>query len=173
MLIPYNHPAAIEPDKLLRDCQIQRTRASGPGGQHRNKVETAIVIRHVPSGIVGQASERRSQDLNQQMAVQRLRTLLAMGIRSEVTLPCALSELWQARTRSGKLRISTSHEDFPALLAESLDHAAACEWQLRAAADDLRISSSQLVGFWSSDPHALIYVNQQRAARGLGNLLPR
>lgn len=171
--MPYDHVAAIEVEKLLRDCEVQRTRASGPGGQHRNKVETAIVIRHKPSGISGQASERRSQDLNHQMAVLRLRTSLALGVRSAfATLP-ALSELWSSRTPKGKIRISSEHDDFPALLAESLDHAAYHGWQLRPTAENLLISSSQLVGFWCSDPHALIYVNQQRAAIGLGNLIAK
>ncbi|MCY2992774.1 MAG: peptide chain release factor-like protein [Planctomycetota bacterium] len=52
------HPAALAIDQLLRECQIVRTRRSGPGGQHRNKVETAVVITHLPSGVKGEASER-------------------------------------------------------------------------------------------------------------------
>ena len=71
------HPAALPPDVLLNDCEIRRTRRGGPGGQHRNKVETAVVIKHRPTGAVGAASERRSQDLNRQAALQRLRVNLS------------------------------------------------------------------------------------------------
>src|SRR5262249_27924451 len=42
------HPAARAPDALLAECEVRRTRRSGPGGQNRNKVETAVVLRHLP-----------------------------------------------------------------------------------------------------------------------------
>lgn len=169
----YQHPAMENAEHLLRDCDVRRTRASGPGGQHRNKVETAIVITHLPSGIVGQASERRSQDLNRQMAIQRLRVQLAIGIRIAVEPFTELTDLWQQRSVSGKLRVSSSHEDYPALLAESLDWAASLGWQIAPASERLGVSSSQLVKFWSEEPQALVYVNKQRAELGLGNLLAR
>ena len=53
------HPAQYPVQRLLAECEINRTRGSGPGGQHRNKVETAIVVVHLPTGLRGEASERR------------------------------------------------------------------------------------------------------------------
>ena len=79
------HPAALPVEKLLTDCEIKKTRRGGPGGQHRNKVESAIVITHLPSKIVGQAGERRSQHENREVAVERLRLNLAVGWRSHTT----------------------------------------------------------------------------------------
>ena len=67
------HPAAISPEVLLRQCVESRTRRSGPGGQHRNKVETAVVLRHEPTGVTAEASERRSQAENRIVALARLR----------------------------------------------------------------------------------------------------
>jgi len=45
------HPATIDEEILLRQCEIEVGRVSGPGGQHRNRVDTAVFIRHVPTGV--------------------------------------------------------------------------------------------------------------------------
>src|SRR4051794_13878872 len=73
------HPACVPTAALLLQCEVRRQRRSGPGGQHRNKVETAVVLVHGPTGIRGEASERRSQTQNLKVAVQRLRVKLAIG----------------------------------------------------------------------------------------------
>jgi len=59
------------------DIEIEFYRSSGPGGQHKNKTSTAVRIRHIPTGIVAQASERRSQHLNREIAMQRLEKAIA------------------------------------------------------------------------------------------------
>jgi hypothetical protein len=160
------HPAALAIDDLMADCEVVRTRRSGPGGQHRNKVETAVVITHRPTGLNGQASERRSQDLNRQAAVQRLRVRLAVEVRCPVVLDEPPSTLWRSRVRAAKLVVSAEHEDFPALLAEALDRLAACDWDAAQAARRLSISASQLVKFLKHQPQALTRLNDTRRRRG-------
>jgi hypothetical protein len=54
------------------DLKIDTYRASGPGGQNRNKVETAVRITHIASGAIGAASEERSQHQNKIIAFHRL-----------------------------------------------------------------------------------------------------
>jgi hypothetical protein len=160
------HPAACPEDVLLRDCLVRRQRRSGPGGQHRNKVETAVVITHVPSGIQGEASERRSQEENRRRALFRLRVNLALHVRSPVDPARVASELWTSRFPGGRLAINASHDDFPAILAEALDAVYAADLEAKAAAQKLGCSSSQLVKLLQAEPRAIERINSRRREVG-------
>jgi protein subunit release factor B len=59
-------------DSLERECEMEFFVAGGPGGQHRNKVETGVRLTHRPTGIVVTATERRSQSANREAAYERL-----------------------------------------------------------------------------------------------------
>jgi protein subunit release factor B len=61
---------------LERDCTIEYFIATGPGGQHRNKVETGVRLTHRPTDIVVTATERRSQHANREAAYGRMATKL-------------------------------------------------------------------------------------------------
>ena len=62
---------------LLNDVRFQTMRGSGPGGQHRNKVATAVRAIHIPTGITVIATEHRSQHRNKQLALERLQNRLS------------------------------------------------------------------------------------------------
>lgn len=151
---------------------MRQTRHSGPGGQHRNKVETAIELVHKPSGLTAFAAERRSQEANRREAVFRLRILLAVGIRTVHSSEVTPSELWQTRCRQQKIACNERHLDFPILLAEALDAVDAKDYDVRRAAAALGCSTSQLVRFLARVPDALTLVNAHRAEKGLHRLLP-
>ncbi|MFM1904575.1 MAG: hypothetical protein RLZZ440_2475 [Planctomycetota bacterium] len=160
------HPARLLAADLLADCDERRTRRSGPGGQHRNKVETAVVLVHRPTGISAEASERRSQVENRSVAVRRLRLRLALEHR-EPTSPEGPSPLWRARTSSGRIVVALDHEDYPALVAEALDALEAAGWQLPAAAMRLAVTPSQLARLLRREPAAWTVLARHRVAAGL------
>lgn len=165
------HPALLSTEKLLESCLVRRTRHTGPGGQHRNKVETAVEIVHQPTGIVAFGAERRSQEANRQVAVFRLRTLLAIRFRSVDSAEVHPSPLWTSRCRDQWIACNERHQDFPSMLAEALDAIHAKDYDVSRAAGALGCSSSQLTRFIGKSPEALEMVNAEREKRSLRRLM--
>jgi peptide chain release factor 2 len=60
-------------DDLLRECEMETFRSSGPGGQHVNKTESAVRLRHLPSGVVVSSQQERSQHRNKADCLRKLR----------------------------------------------------------------------------------------------------
>lgn len=120
-------------------------------------------ILHGPSGCEGWASERRSQQENKQMALKRLRLELALKVRVNRRLP---SQMWQSRLRNRRIALSTSHQDFPAMLAEALDFIALERFDVAKAAKRLECSTSQLIRLLKDAPAAMQMVNDARKTKG-------
>lgn len=161
------HPASLDDESLLAQCDVSRGRASGPGGQHRNKVETLVELRHIPSGIEAHAGERRSLRENRPVAVRRLRLALAVGVRAPVPSGDARSPLWKRRCSASRIVCNPGHADFPSLLAEALDNLDAASLDPKKAAARLLCSPSQLVKLVKDHPPAFVWLNAARAAAGL------
>ncbi len=149
---------------------MRRERRSGPGGQHRNKVETAVVLIHRPSGVKAEASERRSQHENRRVATTRLRIKLALEVRHPRPPNTVPSPRWKLRRQSGSFRVNPDHDDFAPLLAEALDVIEAQQYDLPAAAASLHVTTSQLVRFLKLEPRAMDRINRQRESIGLRRL---
>lgn len=170
---PYPHPAALDEEALLAQCRLGKGRSRGPGGQHRNKVETLVTIMHEPTGIEAHAGERRSVADNKRVALKRLRLHLAVQHRCGVPIGEIGSALWRSRLRppaqsgaGGRIVCNPDHRDYPSLLAEALDTIADAGWDLSAAALRLNVSMSQLLKLLKDHPPALVWVNAERAGSG-------
>lgn len=59
-----------------KEIEITFYKSSGPGGQRKNKKETAVKVRHIPTGITAIATEQRSQAQNKELALYRLQQKL-------------------------------------------------------------------------------------------------
>lgn len=167
---PASARADLETGAVERDCQVQFSRRSGPGGQNRNKVETAVILTHRPSGITSEAAEHRTQGENRDQALFRMRLKLALGLRKPWTIESRPSPLWISRCRTGRIVVAPNHDDFPLLLAEALD-ALGETVDPAAAAHALGCTTSQLVRFLKKEPRALHALNGRRRAAGLPRLL--
>jgi protein subunit release factor B len=67
---------ATNQESLEKDTELEFFRGSGPGGQHRNKRETGVRLRHIPSGLVVEADGERLQARNREVAFERLQKRL-------------------------------------------------------------------------------------------------
>ena len=190
----WSHPAALDDESLLKQCTAGQGRSGGPGGQHRNKVETKVTITHTETGLVGIASERRSARENKRVAIKRLRLRLATELRAPVPSGEIGSDLWKSRRQKprkappkkkqvlgpenvglptpsapgggGRIVCNPSHRDYPSLLAEALDVIADAGWELERASLRLDVSKSQLLKLIREHTPAMVKLNEERTALG-------
>lgn len=156
--------------RLLAECEVDIYRASGPGGQHRNKVSTAIRLRHRPSGLVVTGSETRSQTENRKRALWRLREAIALVARQPLTKAPAWPPTVQVR--DARLRVSESNPGVHHAVALVLDALADAGGQLRPAAERLGLTVSSLVRFLHDHPRVWREVARMRQETGLPPLKP-
>ena len=116
------HPSTLDEVKLLKECDVEFGRTTGPGGQNRNRRDTATTITHRPTGVVAAASERRTQAQNRSRAVFRLRMKMAAVIRTHTHHEHhKCSKLWNERRQGKMILVNPMHQDYPSLVAEALD----------------------------------------------------
>jgi len=154
---PVHSPLRLTDAQLLAECDVHTYRASGPGGQKRNKVESAIRLRHRPTGVAAIAEDSRSQLENRPLAVRRLREAIAVRVRSPVDLSSfrAPPELVAAVTSGGRLRVSPRHPDYPLIAATVLDVLEACAGRASQAAQVLGLTTHHLIQFLEEHPREI------------------
>ncbi len=157
---------------LLAESEVDTLRASGPGGQKRNKTESAVRIRHKPSGIIVIANESRSQHENREVALQRLRKALALRLRQPA--PDGIPEAVAAGIdKSRRLRIGQKDARYIPAVAAVLDIFAAHEGKISDAAKQLGLTTGGLSAFLTADDDLFVQANLIRTQNGLGGLTKR
>ncbi len=166
------HPATIDPETLNEACSLRTQKRSGPGGQHRNKTSSGVFLTHEPSGVVAEATERRSQAENRTIAFQRMRYRLAIELRTPSPIgvevsPCDPMEArWRDQFDGGPLKLAESNPAKPAVLALLLNDLHAAGGQPSLVAKQWRVSTSSIVALAKSYPPALQLLNSIRSHHG-------
>src|SRR5712692_4775582 len=149
---------SLADEQLLAQCSVDTYRASGPGGQKRNKTSSAVRLRHPPSGLRVIAEESRSQHENRARALRRLRQALFLKLREEVPAEeltaerlAARPDYGAARDREGRLHLGVRDPRYWPAVGVVLDVLWACEARLSEAATALGLTTAHLGDFLSSD----------------------
>jgi hypothetical protein len=155
--------------QLLAQCEVDTYRASGPGGQKRNKTNSAVRIRHPPSGLIVIAEESRSQHENRARALRRLKEALYLQVRDPLAAgelqPAALAErpdLAQALGAAGRLSLSRKDPRFWPAAGVVLDVLAALEGRVSEAAAALGLSTANVIAFMQACPKLWEQANRLR-----------
>jgi hypothetical protein len=162
---------------LLAQCEVDTYRASGPGGQKRNKTSSAVRIRHLPSGLIVIAEESRSQHENRAKALKRVRQAFHLKLREsiraeELSSVSQREELASVRSLSGKLEVGRKDARFWPVVGLVLDVLEATEARVSEAAEALGLSTGHLIDFLEVDPKAWQEANQMRQRFGHKPLKP-
>src|SRR5438874_3175762 len=131
-------------DALIAQCEVDRYRASGPGGQHRNKTESAVRLRHKASGATAIGEDSRSQAENKVHAVRRLRAAIALEVREPITAPSPRLLAFAAGGTAplgAKTRLTG---EYWAAIAELLDLLVAGDVEIAATAQKLGLTTGAL-----------------------------
>jgi len=160
--------ASLTDAQLLAQCEVDTYRASGPGGQKRNKTSSAVRLRHPPSGLIVIGEESRSQHENKAKALRRLRQALYLELRdaaSTVELS-ASPELAAAKDGDGRLTLRRKDPRFWPAVGIALDALAVFDGRVSEAASALGVTTANLVDFLEQDPKVWQRANVLRAKFG-------
>jgi hypothetical protein len=157
---------SLTDEQLLAQCAVDTYRASGPGGQKRNKTSSAVRLRHFPSGLVVIAEESRSQHENRARALRRLRQALYLSIREPVADFAFRPDVTAALTTTGRLDVGRRDNRFWPAVGVVLDILNTHSGRVAAAAEALGITTGNLVDFLGTDVKVWQQVNEMRKRHG-------
>jgi hypothetical protein len=158
----------LSDEQLLAQCAVDTYRASGPGGQKRNKTSSAVRLRHGPTGLIVIAEESRSQHENRGRALRRLREALYLKLREEPAREGLTErpELQAVKNGAGRLNVGRRDPRFWPAAGLVLDVLQALEARVGETAAALGVSTGNLIDFLQTSPKLWEQANQLRARFG-------
>jgi hypothetical protein len=164
----------LSDEALFAQCQFDRFRASGPGGQKRNVTDSAVRLRHRLSSLSAAATESRSQHENRARALRRLRRVIAFQLRAPVDLAAySTPEPLAGAVRPGRgILLGRRDARFLTAVASLFDLLEALEWRVSDAARRLGVSTASVGRFLAQDAEVLRAANVRRRALELRPLRP-
>ena len=144
----------LENDALIKLCDIDFFKATGPGGQKKNKTESAVRLTLKNSAISTTASEDRQQSINRSRALQKMRLAIALEMRQE---PQPWTGQWDMNTKN------SSYSLFAACLT---DHLHSHNWQVSEAAKSLNLSTGKLIKIIAKNETFWQFLNSARQKNG-------
>lgn len=157
-------------DALLAQCAVDRYRASGPGGQHRNKTESAVRLRHQATGVSAIGEDSRSQSENKLHAVRRLRAAIALEVREPAALDRPPSPRLAALIAGGTAPLGAKTKltgEYWAAIAELLDLLVAGGLEIGATAQRVGCTTGALSKLLLHDDAVARVVNDLRRAKAM------
>jgi hypothetical protein len=167
-----------EETALLKECRVDTYKSSGPGGQRKNKVETAVRLVHKPSGISAQGQQTRSQGRNKTLALRNLRMHIACGCRlprklDQLEIPGEIAKCFTRSKNHGasehvkmRLALPSGNRSYWPVAAFVLDVFDAAEGKLSDASRALGISTANLAAFLRGHRNLLESAQAIRKAHG-------
>jgi hypothetical protein len=152
--------------QLLAQCEVDTYRASGPGGQKRNKTSSAVRLRHLPSGLIVIAEESRSQHENRARALRRIREALFLHLRETVTPEEVAAALEPARDGEGRIHLGRKDPRFWPVVAVVLDVLSEVSGRVSEAAERLGLSTGNLIDLLQTHEKVWAEVNHVRMRFG-------
>lgn len=152
---------SLSDPQLLAQCEVDTYRASGPGGQKRNKTSSAVRLRHLPSGLLVIGEESRSQHENKARALRRIRQRLWLALREP--LPADLPD-------DVTLSVGRRDERFWPTVGLVLDALENFTGQVSTAAEWLGSTTGSLIDFLEIEDPVWTEANRIRQRHGLGQL---
>jgi len=158
----------LEDEDLIHQCEVDHFRASGPGGQKRNKTSSAVRLRHLPTGLAATASDDRSQHVNKRRAIRRLRETIARQVRGDVDIGRyqPSERLSACISKDGRIVLGRRDRRYCLVVAELLDLLVSVDMRVSTAAALVGTSTAHFVQFLCKDVKLQERVNQLRSAVG-------
>ncbi len=166
---------------MFKNCRIERFQGSGAGGQKRNRVYSAVRLRHLKSDTVAECQEYRESQRNLDIALQRLRVALVLNLKREAfevwiesmgdtENNLVFPELILAALKIFRVPCNPLHFDYPICIWDLYFALVLHQGELQPGAKLLKCSASALVRLCKQDKGMWQLLKNLRKGYGLSEL---